>query len=205
MTVQDFSEAGLGRGAAEVPGQALAVGVVVVGEAELASFYETRVEALLNYLVRKAGRDDAEDLLSQVFEQFFIWWPQHPCHPSPVGTLYRIAQCRLADRLRRDGRTLTVEASDLEEALGEGDHADGFTGVDLRVDLGRALAELSERERQALLLRYVADLPVGDCAEVLELAVDNMKKILKTALRTLRQSPRMDTYEPAGWAKEVHR
>ncbi|MEU0845888.1 hypothetical protein ABZ370_41450 [Streptomyces sp. NPDC005962] len=51
----------------------------------------------------------------------------------------------------------------------------------------------------------MADLPVTECAAVLGLGPDNMKKILKKALQTLRKSPRMDACEPAGWAKEVHR
>ncbi|MGQ4364260.1 hypothetical protein [Streptomyces sp. SAS_272] len=39
----------------------------------------------------------------------------------------------------------------------------------------------------------------------LGVGIDNMKKILKTALRKLRQSLRMDGYETAGTAKEGHR
>ncbi|MFE7244404.1 sigma-70 family RNA polymerase sigma factor [Streptomyces sp. NPDC057580] len=71
--------------------------------------------------------------------------------------------------------------------------------------LGAALARLDEREQQALMLRYGADLPVKECAEVLGVGIDNMKKILKAALRKLRQSLRMDGYETAGTAKKGHR
>lgn len=202
MTVPEDSEA-------EVSGQsaapASAVGRGEISEAEFAAFYETNVDKLTTYLTRFVGRDDALILVGQVFEQFFVWWPANPCHPAPRATLYRIANCRAADHLRRNGRSLTVEAGDLEKALLEGEHADGFAAVELRTDLERALAELSERQRQALVLRYLAGLPVKECAAVLGQGHDNMKKILKKALQTLRTSPRMDTYEPAGWAEEVHR
>ncbi|MGW2725513.1 RNA polymerase sigma factor [Streptomyces sp. NPDC001492] len=153
------------------------------------AFYETHIEGLLTYLARKAGLDATGDLASQVVEQFLLWWPENPAHPAPVAALYRIAQCRLADHLRRRGRTLTLDARDLEQVPSSDAPRELFSVVDLRVDLERALAELTEDERQALLLRYVADLPVKECAEVLLLGIDNLKKILKKALRTLRQSP----------------
>lgn len=173
----------------------LTVPCLVVDEAVLGAFYSAHVEGLLTYLTRKGGPDAAEDLANQVFEQFLLWWPDHPLHPSPVAALYRIAQCRLADHLRRLGRTLTLETRDLERALGDDGMCDEFAAVDLRMDLVWALAELTERERQALLLRHVAQLPVIECAEVLDLGIDNLKKILKKALATLRQSPRMDAYD----------
>lgn len=177
---------------------------VIIDDAELSAFYETHIEGLLTYLARKAGRGAADDLASRIFEQFLLWRPGHPDHPAPVAALYRIAQCRLADHLRRHGQTLAPEASDLEQALQPVDDGpwDGFAAVDLRLDLEQALAKLTERERQALLLRYAAQLPVKECAEVLGLGVDNMKKILSRALRTLRQSPRMNAYDTAGRGRE---
>ncbi|QKV90428.1 sigma-70 family RNA polymerase sigma factor [Streptomyces sp. NA02950] len=203
MTVQDDSGAGIGRDAAERGGQL--AGAPVVDEAMFAAFYEAQVEGVFSFLARKAGRDDGGEILSQVFEEFFTWWPKNPEHSKPVGTLYQIARCRLNDHFRRSGRVLTVEADDLAKAAARETHRDELAAVVQRVDLGTALAELTEREVQALSLRYLADLPVKDCADVLGVGIDNMKKILKTALRKLRQSSRMDGYETAGTAKEAHR
>ncbi|MFI2437135.1 RNA polymerase sigma factor [Streptomyces sp. NPDC018693] len=203
MTVQDPSGAGLVPDAAGPCGPS--AGIPVVDEAALAAFYEAHVDRVFRFLARKAGRDDGKLILGQVFEEFFTWWPENPEHPKPVATLYQIARCRLNDHLRRKGRVLTVEAHELAEAAADGGSRDELADVVQRVDLGAALAGLTERERQALMLRYVADLPVAQCAEVLGTGIDNMKKILKAALRKLRQSPRLDGYETAGTAKEVHR
>ncbi|MEU9272670.1 sigma-70 family RNA polymerase sigma factor [Streptomyces sp. NPDC048251] len=203
MTVQDRSGAGLGREAAEPCGEI--TGIPEIDEAALAAFYEAHVDRVLRFLARKAGRDDGGEILGQVFEEFFAWWPRNPEHPRPVATLYQIARCRLTDHLRRSGRVLTVEAHDLAELADVVQHVDLGMAVAHRVDLGAALARLDEREQQALMLRYGADLPVKECAEVLGVGIDNMKKILKTALRKLRQSLRMDGYETAGTAKEGHR
>ena len=181
------------------------VGAPVVDETMLATFYETHADQLFRFLARKAGPDDGGELLSQVCEEFFAWWPEHPEHPKPGATLYRIGRCRLNDYLRRHGRVETLEAEDLAEAAADGSHHDDLADVVRRVDLSAALQDLSERERQALGLRYVADLPVKDCAEVMEVGIDNMKKILKTALSKLRRSPRMESYQIVSTAKEAHR
>ncbi|WP_330343396.1 sigma-70 family RNA polymerase sigma factor [Streptomyces longwoodensis] len=203
MTVQDHSGAGFGQEAAG-PGSEI-TGIPEIDEAALAAFYEAHVDQVLRFLARAAGsRDDGEEILGQAFEEFFAWWPHHPEHPNPVATLYRIARCRLTDHLRRSGRVLTVEANDLADLADVVQHIDLATDIAQRVDLSVALTRLDERERHALQLRYGADLPVKECAEILGIGIDNMKKILKTALRKLRQSLRMDGYQTAGTAKEGH-
>ena len=154
MTVEEHLEA--------VPGGA-GDGRPVIDEARLVQFYEQEAARLYRYLYRKAGANDAEDLMILVFEQFFAWWPDNPGHTTPVAGLYQqIANCRLADRLRSMGRDLTLVADDLHAAMDVEAGGDGFDAVDLRLDLGRALSELTERQREALLLRYVADLSVED-------------------------------------------
>ncbi|MDX3067762.1 MULTISPECIES: RNA polymerase sigma factor [Streptomyces] len=177
-------------------------GVPVVDEAMLAAFYDTHVDKLFKFLARRAGQDDGGEILSQVFEEFFAWWPEHPAHAKPVATLYRIARCRLNDYLRRSGRVETLDADDLAAAA-DGAHRDELADIVRRADLRIALRELTERERQALGLRYVADLPVKECAEVMDVGIDNMKKILKTALNKLRLSPRMEGYQIITTAKEA--
>lgn len=181
------------------------VGRPVIGEEQLAAFYHQQTDRLSRYLARKADRNDADDLLICVFEQFFTWWPANADHANPVASLYQIANWRLADRLRRTGRELTVDPADLQEAFAAEADEGGFDAVDLRLDLSRALGELTEQQRQSLLLRYVADLSVAECAEVLGVGHENMKKILTKARALLRCSPRMETYETAAGVKEVRR
>ncbi|MFS8202592.1 RNA polymerase sigma factor [Streptomyces sp. CWNU-52B] len=200
MTVQDHPDTtGPDHAPAPAPGRQ------EIDEEQFAVFYEANAAKLTAFLTRMTNRDDARVLVGQAFEQFFVWWQARPGHPAPRAVLYRIANCRLIDHLRRSGRTLSVEAGQLEKALTESEHADDFAGVELRFDLERALSELSERHREALVLRYLADLPVKDCAAVLEVGIDNMKKILKRALVRLRTSPRMDSYASAGRTEEMHR
>ncbi|WP_406117669.1 RNA polymerase sigma factor [Streptomyces sp. NBC_00989] len=196
MTVEEHLEAVPGGAGDSRP---------VIDEARLVMFYEQEAARLRRYLYRKAGANDAEDLMIHVFEQFFAWWPDNPGHTNPVASLYRIANCRLLDRLRSMGRDLTLVADDLHAAMDVEAGEDGFEAVDLRLDLDRALAELTEQQRQSLVLRYVAELSVQDCAETLGVSYENMKKILTKARDLLRRSPRMDSYEIAAGMKEVRR
>ncbi|MEU1407976.1 sigma-70 family RNA polymerase sigma factor [Streptomyces sp. NPDC005728] len=202
MTLQDQSGmVGPGLGMAGPPGTAGAA-PVVLSEAEFGEFYHSHVDKLFGFMSSRTSRDDARELADLVFEQFFTWWQEHPDQAEPIGMLYRIAKCRLYDYLRRRGRLLTIEPSDLEELVG-GTDGDVFAAVERRHDLRKALDTLTERERQALLLKYGADLSVAECADVLGESVHNMKKILDKAREALRQAPGMDAYRSAGMAKEV--
>ncbi|MFJ8158818.1 RNA polymerase sigma factor [Streptomyces sp. NPDC094468] len=175
---------------------------VVLGEAEFGAFYHAYVDKLFTFLSRKTDRDVGKELTDLVFEQFFVWWQQHPDQAEPVGMLFWLARCRLYDYLRRRGRELTVEPSDLHDLVG-GTDGDDFAAVDRLHDLRKALATLTEQQRQALLMKYVANLSVAECAETLGTGVDNMKKILGKAREALRQAPGMDAYNSAVTAKEV--
>ncbi|MGW0501193.1 RNA polymerase sigma factor [Streptomyces sp. NPDC003007] len=203
MTLQDQSGVVIpGLGLAGTPGTVGAV-PVVLGEAELAEFYEAHVDKLLRFVARRTSWDDgARELTELVFVQFFAWWQKHPDHARPVGVLYQLARWRLYDYLRRRGRELTVEPSDLEDLVG-GTDGDDFAAVDRHHDLRKALATLTEQQRQALLMKYVANLSVAECAEALGTGEHNMKKILGKAREALRQAPGMDAYSSAVTAKEV--
>lgn len=203
MTLQDQSGVvGPARGMAGIPG-AVAAAPAVLGEAEFAEFYDAHIDKLFGFVARRTSWDDgARELTEHVFVQFFAWWQKHPDHDRPVGVLYQLTRWRLYDYLRRRGRMLTVEPSDLEVLVGEAD-GDDFVAVDRRHDLRKALATLTEQQRQALLLKYGAELSVAECAEVLGTGENNMKKILRKAREALRQAPGMDAYDSAGMAKEV--
>ncbi|MDT0616135.1 RNA polymerase sigma factor [Streptomyces lancefieldiae] len=174
----------------------------MLGEEVLNEFYLLHIDKLFDFMARRASRDDARELADLVFEQFVAWWQEHADHVAPAGVLFQLARWRLNDYMRSRGRVLSVEPSDLEGLVG-GTDGDDFAAVERCHDIRKALATLTERERQALLLKYGADLSVAECAEALGERIDNMKKILKKAREALRQAPGMDAYNSAGTAKEV--
>lgn len=172
--------------------------VAEVTEEMFADLYQQEAGRLLCFLVRRVGESEAPELRDRALTEFFVWWPAHPEHPAPVATLYMIAQRRAADHVARCGRSLPVEGGDLQElAWALRRHRDQYAAADLRIDLRRALAGLDERERRALQLRHLDEVPVAVCAALLGTGIDNTKKILKKALVKLRLSPGLAAYDSA--------
>jgi RNA polymerase sigma factor (sigma-70 family) len=101
--------------------------------------------------------------------------------------LLAIARNLLIDHYRRD-------RSGLETPIGEGgidegalphvDPPDGSLG--LSPELANALAELAQRDRDVIALRFGGDLTGPEIAEMLDLSLANVQQILSRSLRKLR-------------------
>lgn len=168
----------------------------VITEGMLRDLYFGESDRLYGFLARRVGDGDAAEVKSQAFLDFFVWWPAHPDHPAPTAALYTIAQRRAVDHLRGQRRRLSVEGGDVDlVACALAAQRDAFSVVDLRLDLHRALADLNARERRALQLHHLDGLTVAVCAQLMGTGVDNVKRILKTALEKLRMSPGMTAYQ----------
>ena len=93
------------------------------------------------------------------------------------------------NRLRR--RRATVSLDELPERLI--DRSEGRPGPlelaeldELRARLGRELARLPHRQREALALRFMEDLPYAEAAALLERPVGTVKSDVHRGLRRLR-------------------
>ena len=64
-----------------------------------------------------------------------------------------------------------------------------------RVDLHRALDTLSRRQREVLVLRFLADLPEADVAKALGCSVGSVKQHASRGLAALRTAGRHDAGE----------
>ena len=65
--------------------------------------------------------------------------------------------------------------------------ADAYGGADDRVELGRALARLTPRQRAAVVLRFYEDLPESDVAAALGCSVGTVKSQASRGLRKLQE------------------
>jgi RNA polymerase sigma-70 factor (ECF subfamily) len=129
--------------------------------------FEEHAQGLFSFLVYRTGnRALAEDLLSETFER--VLRSRHRFDPrlgSERRWIYTIALNLLRDNARRhsheDRLMQTVSAGVRTE------HVDAFEAVEQRDELNHALATLNEAERDAISLRYGADLKLRDVAKVL--------------------------------------
>lgn len=127
--------------------------------------YATHAESLLGFLVYRTGdRSLAEDVVADTFERVLRTRVRFDPRKSSEKTwLYTIAVNLLRDRGRREA----TEAKALERAVEPvGGGRSGMETIDDRDELRRALESLSPEEREAVALRFGADLTVPEIAKV---------------------------------------
>lgn len=129
--------------------------------------YAAHANSLLGFLVYRTGdRALAEDILADTFEKVLhSRRPFDPRRASEKTWLYTIALNTLRDHRRRSAashRALARVRADGSDTP----RADQLEAVEERDMLQRGLARLTREEREAVALRYGADLTVAEIAKV---------------------------------------
>jgi len=154
------------------------------GQADFARVYEEHVWRVYGFLAyRLHDRDVAEDLTQATFERALRAWGRFdPRRASELTWLLAIARNLLIDHHRRD-------KSDRNEPIDER-LLPGVAGPEQRLsaapELTEALAQLSDRDREVLALRFGGDLTGPEIADLLDLSLANVQQIVSRALRKLR-------------------
>ena len=151
---------------------------------EFERLYAAEAAGLFSFLAYRTGdRALAEDLLAEAFERALRARGRFDRRRASEKTwLYAIALNCLRDHARRTG----AEARALERAGTPGEGADPFAGIEARDELGRALAVLTGEEREAIALRFGADMTVPEIAKVLGEPLTTVEGRVYRALRKLR-------------------
>jgi RNA polymerase sigma-70 factor (ECF subfamily) len=153
--------------------------------------FEEHAERLFSFLAYRTGnRALAEDLLSETFERVLRSRVRFdPRRGSERRWLYTIALNLLRDHARRQ----THEHSLMRSVYDGGVHElpdPGIAAVEHRDELQRALATLCDAEREALALRFGADLKLRDVARILGEGESAVEGRIYRALRKLRDELR---------------
>ena len=157
--------------AAEVP--------LRMDEATFQAFYEKTAPPLWSYLRRVSGDPSAADDLLQESYLHFLRAPGAPTEEAHQRNyLFRIATNLLRDRFRA-GRRLFVPLLELASAKRAGRE------VELRFDVGGALAELTQRERSLLWLAYVEGYDHEEIATMLRCKAASVRPMLFRARQRL--------------------
>jgi RNA polymerase sigma-70 factor (sigma-E family) len=136
----------------------------------------------LRRFARSLTRDPhrADDLVQGALERMFVVWPQTHSVTDP-GAYLRTIVVRMA--VRESRRPWRREYS--TENLPEGSYHDEMANV--QVDLTRALATLTVKQRAIVVLRYVEDRSIDDVAQVMGIAVGTVKRQSSDAVEKLRR------------------
>jgi RNA polymerase sigma-70 factor, ECF subfamily len=155
-------------------------------EPDWAAVYSEQLPRVYNYFRYRIGHDaDAEDLTSRTFEKAWRARLRYRRDLAGFGTwLLRIARNVAVDHLRstREHATLDEAAETEAEGTLEEDHARQSDGV----RLSTLLAELSERERELLALKYGAGVTNREIARITGLSESNVGTILHRTVQALR-------------------
>jgi RNA polymerase sigma-70 factor (sigma-E family) len=123
-------------------------------------------------------RSDAEDIAQEACARACVRWKRLDDPRAWVG---RVSANLALDRWRRQRTARRHGAAAAPRAVPTDD---GFDGR--RVDLHRALEQLPPRQRQVVVLRYLADLSEQQTAELLGCAVGTVKAHASRGLAALR-------------------
>ena len=148
--------------------------------------YTEHARGLFRFVVYRTGdRALAEDVEADTFERVYrTRFRFDPRKSSEKTWVYSIALNLLRDHARRaaaEGRAVERVA---HAPAGAGSSA--FEDVERRDSLKRAMEGLADEEREAIALRYGADLTVPEMAQLLGLPLTTVEGRVYRALRKLR-------------------
>jgi RNA polymerase sigma factor (sigma-70 family) len=154
---------------------------------EFERLYAAEAQSLFGFLAYRTGdRALAEDLLADTFERALRSRQRFDRRRGSEKTwLYAIALNLLRDHARRAAAETRALGRAAEPDEGSADER--LEGLERRDALSRALASLSAEEREAVALRFGADLTVPEMAKVLREPLTTVEGRVYRALRKLRE------------------
>jgi RNA polymerase sigma-70 factor, ECF subfamily len=149
-----------------------------------------RVTALVAAVL--GNRSEADDITQEAFARALARWPRLAGYEVPEAWVRRVAMRLAIDssrRLRRALRTMPRLRAAASPAEPEPGDALPFTA------LGQALSRVPLREREVLVLHYVADLTVQQIADERGIPPGTVKARLAAGRRRLEQGLTQDTHD----------
>ena len=154
----------------------------------IGGLYETYHLSVYRFLFYRVGdRAAAEDLTSEVFLRMLRFISGfNPPSASFQAWLFQIARNLAIDHHRR----MSVRNHlPLEEKLAaRGEHLDAAVERSLTSEsLQAALAELNDEQRDVILMRFIAEMPIAEVAKALHKSENSIKGLQRRALSALRE------------------
>ena len=134
---------------------------------------------------RVVGNDGAEDAAVEAFASAYARWKRVGALAWRDGWVCRTAFHQALAQARRSGRGFEapVAPPSVED------------GVVLRATMVQALRRLPRRQREAVALRYLIDLPEREVAAVLGVSAGSVKVHLRRGLSALRAALGPESWE----------
>jgi RNA polymerase sigma-70 factor (ECF subfamily) len=154
------------------------------GQERFEHFYsrEFTTVAALAYVL-SGSRTVAEEITQEAFEAAYREWERIGSFDRPGAWVRRVVANKAASSWRR--RAAAVRAMSRLPATAE--QQSGLEMSAEAVELWAAVRSLPRRQRQAVALHYVDDLPLGDVGEILGCSAGTVKTHLARARERLKR------------------
>ena len=149
----------------------------------IGEIYAALGATVLSYLQRLVGRDDAEDVLQQVFYEVWRHNGRYDPSRSLAGWVLGIARNRAIDHLRRQ-RNTAVALETLADIAGE-DGREWAERYARAREVRNALNRLPAEQREVLVLAYFGGYTQSQIATSLDLPLGTVKARAFRGLRRL--------------------
>lgn len=151
-------------------------------------FLDTHREEVWRFLVASVGRVEADDCFQETFISALDAYPRLRADSNLRAWVLTIAHRKALDVHRGKAQRALPVAEVAEVADNHAGGRDRASVPDMRDEgLWEAVHELPPRQRSAVLLRYVGDLPHRDIAQAIGCSEDAARRSLHEGLTKLRE------------------
>lgn len=150
--------------------------------------YDKFKHKIYSYLYYRSGRNVelAEDLSSEVFLKALEKFHTFKEGSSFQSWIYAIAHNHLVDYFRKNKESVDIEV--LENVLkSDRDSRSSLLRREAAEQVQELLVNLSDEERDILLLRYHQDLPMRDISEIVDRAEATVRVIVHRAMKKMKK------------------
>ncbi len=159
---------------------------------DLADLFQVHYPRIYNYLrYRVSNTEDAEDLISAVFEQAYSRKAQFDTNKGAFSTwLFRIAHNKLIDHYRARKRQSAWESgsevpNDLRLAAPSLETQ--IVQKESIMQMLHSLEQLNERDQEIISLKFAGKLKNKEIGEIMDMKEKTVSVVLLRAVRKLRQ------------------
>jgi RNA polymerase sigma-70 factor, ECF subfamily len=139
------------------------------------ALYEEEFRAVFRAAYLLSGdRELAEDAAQEAFARALERWRRLKGEPWAGGWVMTTALNVVRRSLRRRGEPGNLESPE-----------PGNQTLDEAIDLWRGVRDLPRRQREAVVLHHVLDLPVADCGRIMRCSAGSVKRHLSRARAAL--------------------
>ncbi len=144
-------------------------------------------DKLHNYLTIKLGsHQDAEDVLQEVFYRILKYRVRLKLMGNPCAYLFKIARNQSADHIkkRRNDRDMHRSNENISQAIRE-----SLEGPDPEklVHVSDALAQISEDQREVIVLKFFSELTFKETAQVCGISIGTVTSRYRYGMHKLRK------------------